>query len=249
MGTVNDIVILERNKENGDLNIEHLTEQLREQLNLRSCTVDSVKLDNESSQHISQIVQRVAWADDLDDAINAVKSFKEQMALQKPEASIHETRSRNIFSTSASRYEYASCSSTSQYLESFSPLTTETLPQNLQNMSSTYTSRSSCSFFASIPSTSEGASFSSSYSIKEKQDLQIPQLMEPSLKTSKRGRKRKAQFNTTTQAKCQKDSQSTDNTSFVITSAKRQRVDIDVARRMLRRQITRKAYYQRILYK
>lgn len=249
MGTVNDIVILERNKENGDLNIEHLTEQLKEQLNLRSCTVDSVKIDNESSQHISQIVQRVAWADDLDDAINAVKSFKEQMALQKPEVSIHETRSRNIFSTSASGYEYASCSSTSQYLESFCPLTTETLPQNLQNMSSTYTSRSSSRSFASIPSTSEGASFSSSYSIKEKQDLQIPQLMEPSLKTSKRGRKRKAQFNTTTQAKCQKDSQSTDNTSFVITSAKRQRVDIDVARRMVRRQITRQAYYKRIHYK
>jgi hypothetical protein len=79
MGTVNDVVIDEINKQYGDVNVVHLTKCLQNSLSLRSCRINCIRQKGKHLAVISQISERVSWANDLDDAITAVKSLKDHL--------------------------------------------------------------------------------------------------------------------------------------------------------------------------
>ncbi|XP_031560251.1 uncharacterized protein LOC116296380 [Actinia tenebrosa] len=79
MGTVNDVVIREINKQYGDVNDVHLTEYLYNTLRLRSCELDCITLRGTPLTPISQIAERVSWANNLDDAIAGVNSLKKHL--------------------------------------------------------------------------------------------------------------------------------------------------------------------------
>jgi hypothetical protein len=209
MGTVNDEVICERNRQDGDLNIDRLAEHLEKQLNIRSCKVDSIRIKGEPLQPVSKIAQIVAWADDLDDAIGTVRSFKEHMASQErdeiphafvtnfsaPTEPVNQTgggmTSGGLFAGPAGKYE---------------------LPGTFSSCVKTYTP------------------------LKRK--------AEPSPTTTKAKHKPKSTPNSNEEgsSKDRNSSETTDDKDCSINLTEKQRIDIEVAKRMVMRQVSRKAY-------
>ncbi|XP_020914601.1 uncharacterized protein LOC110252162 isoform X2 [Exaiptasia diaphana] len=77
MGTVNDIVIGEINAQYGDVNNVHLAEHLNDELHKRNVKVEKIKIHQGTPlKPISKLSERVAWANDLDDAIEGLKNMR-----------------------------------------------------------------------------------------------------------------------------------------------------------------------------
>jgi hypothetical protein len=69
-----EIVKEEINNNYGVVNANDLPRQLEEKL--KSCNIYTIVENGETLKPISQIANRVSWADDLDDAITAVEKLK-----------------------------------------------------------------------------------------------------------------------------------------------------------------------------